>query len=114
MTEQYLRNLYYNIDSTASYTSLSNLWRKVKEDKKDKNITREHVKKWLEEQYTYSLHKPYKKPLMYRKTMACGIDDLWQADLVEMREFADSNDGYNYLLCVIECFSKFAWIEPLK
>ena len=46
--------------------------------------------------------------------MACGIDDLWQADLVEMREFADSNEGYNYLLYVIDCFSKFAWIEPLK
>jgi len=31
-----------------------------------------------------------------------------------MREFTDSNDGCNYLLCVIDCFSKYAWVEPLK
>lgn len=112
--EQYLRNLYYNIDSPTSFTSESNLWRKIKEDKKDKEITRELLKKWLEEQYTYSLHRPYKKPYVYRKTICAGVDDQWQADLVEMREFSDSNDGYNYLLCVIDCFSKYAWVENLK
>ena len=46
--------------------------------------------------------------------MVSGIDDQWQADLVEMREFSDSNNGFNYLLCVIDCFSKFAFCEPLK
>jgi hypothetical protein len=112
--EQYLRNLYYDLDSTTSYTGLSNLWRKIKQDKKNKEISKEDLKKWLEEQYTYSLHKPYKRPSLYKKTITPGIDDLWQADLVEMREFADSNDEFVYLLCVIDCYCKFAWVEPLK
>ena len=112
--EQYLRNLYYDLESPTSYTSLTNLWRKIKEDKKETEISKDQLKTWLQEQYTYSLHKPYKKPKIYRKTITHGIDDMWQADLVEMREFADSNDGYVYLLCVIDCFSKYAWVEPLK
>jgi hypothetical protein len=93
MSEQYLRKLYYGIDSPAAFTSMTNLWRQIKLDKKD--VSREDLKKWLQEQYVYSLHKPYKKPALYRKTIVSGVDDQWQADLVEMREFSDSNDGYN-------------------
>jgi hypothetical protein len=31
-----------------------------------------------------------------------------------MREFSKENDGYNYLLTVIDCFSKYAWAKPIK
>lgn len=112
--EQYLRGLYYGLESPVAYTGLGALWRKIKKDKKGKEITKDDLIKWLEEQYTYSLHRPYKKPYIYRKTITPGIDDLWQADLVEMREFSDSNDGYNYLLCIIDCYSKYAWCIPMK
>jgi hypothetical protein len=112
--EQYLRNLYYNTESPTSYTGIRNLWKKVKEDKKDKEIALENLKEWLDAQYTYSLHKPYKRPAIYRKTMTSGMDDQWQADLVEIRDFSEQNEGYNYWFCVIDCFTKCAWVEPLK
>jgi len=67
----------------------------------------------LKQQKTYSSHKPYKKPRKYRKTMVTGINE-WQANLVEMRKFSDFNNDYNYLLCVIDCCSKFAWCQKLK
>jgi len=112
--EQYLRKLYYDLSSPVSYTSFSALWKKVKHDKKDKEISKDDLEQWLKQQYTYSLHKPYKKPREYRKTMVPGIDVQRQADLVEMREFSNFNDNYNYLLCVIDCYSKFAWCQKLK
>jgi hypothetical protein len=31
-----------------------------------------------------------------------------------MREFSKENDGYNYLLTVIDCFSKYAWGKPIR
>jgi len=31
-----------------------------------------------------------------------------------MREFSEFNDGYNYLLCIIDCYSRYAWCEKLK
>ena len=45
---------------------------------------------------------------------ANGIDEIWAADLVEMGKFSNWNNGVRYLLMVIDVFSKFGWIEPLK
>ena len=43
-----------------------------------------------------------------------GIDKIWAADLIEMRPFAKFNNGVNYLLAVIDIFSKYAWLAPLE
>ena len=112
MEEMYLRKLYYDVQSPISFTSERNLWQQIKKDRK--KITRADLKKWLDEQYTYTLHKPYNKPVLYRKTMVHSVDEQWQADLVDMREFSKQNDQYNYLLTVIDCFSRFAWVVKLK
>ena len=45
---------------------------------------------------------------------AKGIDDLWQIDLVDVSVLAAHNDGYKYILTVIDVFSKFSWALPLK
>ncbi|XP_011684314.1 PREDICTED: uncharacterized protein LOC105447805 [Wasmannia auropunctata] len=44
----------------------------------------------------------------------CGYDDLWQADVVEMRPYMRFNRGYHYILTVIDVLSKHAWAIPLK
>jgi len=43
-----------------------------------------------------------------------GIDKIWAADLVEMQAFPKFNCGVRYLLTVIDMFSKFGWMLPLK
>jgi hypothetical protein len=43
-----------------------------------------------------------------------GIDDQWQADLVEMREWQGENRNNGYILTCIDVFSKFAWVIPVK
>ena len=43
-----------------------------------------------------------------------GLDVIWAADLIDMQAFSKVNDGINYLLTVIDIFSKFVWIVPLK
>ena len=42
------------------------------------------------------------------------IDEIWASDLVEMQKFSKWNKGYRYLLMVIDVFSKYGWIIPLK
>jgi len=42
------------------------------------------------------------------------IDETWAADLVEMQEFSKFNRGVRYLLTVIDVFSKYGWMLPLK
>lgn len=60
------------------------------------------------------LHKPVRKKFYRRRIWVPGVDHTWAADLVEMTAFAKENDGYRYLLTVIDVFSKYGWITPLK
>jgi len=43
-----------------------------------------------------------------------GNDKIWAADLVEMQAFSKFNHGVRYLLTVIDVFSKYGWMHPLK
>lgn len=60
------------------------------------------------------LHKPVIQKFKKRRIITLGIDDLWAADLVVMTAYASENDGYKYMLNVIDTFSKYAWCEPLR
>ena len=66
------------------------------------------------QQVVNELHKPARKNFARRKVKIKGIDDLWQADLAEMGTYAKINKGFKYLLTVIDAFSKFAWVKPVK
>ena len=46
--------------------------------------------------------------------MVSGIDKIWAADLADMTAFKDYNDGYTFLLLVIDIFSKYGYLVPLK
>lgn len=60
------------------------------------------------------LHTQARKKFPRRSVIMKGIDDLWQADLVEMGAYSNLNKGYKFLLTVIDTFSKFAWVEAIK
>ena len=59
------------------------------------------------------LHRPIRRRFPKRRVISYGIDNIWAADLVEMGKFS-SKKGIKYLLMVIDVFSKFGWIRPLK
>ena len=65
-------------------------------------------------QIATELHNPSRKTYVRRRVNVYGKNDLWQADLMEMIPFSKQNKGYKYILCVIDCFTKFAWAVPLK
>ena len=66
------------------------------------------------QQLAEELHKPIRRNFTKRRVFVKGVDEIWAADLVEMQRFSDWNKGIKYLLMVIDVFSKFGWIEPLK
>ena len=61
----------------------------------------------------YTLHKPYKIRFRRRKTFSVGVDDLWEADLVDLSSLSYHNDGHRFIL-TIRRFSKFAWTILLR
>ena len=60
------------------------------------------------------LHKPVIKKLKRRKVYPRLKDNIWAADLAKMGSFSSENKNVKCLLCVIEVFTKYAWVKPLK
>ena len=42
------------------------------------------------------------------------MDKTWAADLVDMSAFSRENKGYKFILSIIDIFSKYGWLVPLK
>ena len=60
------------------------------------------------------LHKPIIRKFKKRKVYS-GFSDIWRAALADMQLISKFNTGYyRFLLCVIDIFSKYAWLIPLK
>ena len=98
---------YYDIPRADSFGGVKGLRRQSKKSR-DAALT------YLSGQDAYTLHKEVKRKFRRRKTFAEGINDLWQADLVDLSKLASSNDGFRHLLMTIDVFSKYARIVPLK
>ena len=41
-------------------------------------------------------------------------DNIWSIDLADMQSLSKFSKGFNYLLCAIDLFSKYAWFIPIK
>ena len=60
------------------------------------------------------LHKPIRHKFLKRFVFVRNVDDVWGADLVDMQKMAKKNSGYQYILMIIDVFSKYGWAAPLK
>jgi hypothetical protein len=81
---------------------------------KHTQIGTKKIKDWLSHQDTYTLHKPRRRHFQRRATITGGINQQFQADLIDMRMLRKDNDGVSYLVTCIDVFSKFAWAIPIK
>ena len=41
-------------------------------------------------------------------------DNIWEVDSADMLLLSKFNKGFIFILCVIDIFSKYAWVVPLK
>ena len=71
------------------------------------------IKAYVGKQASYSLHKR-RKNFKRKPTVVAGIDKQWQADLADLQALSRKNKSANYILTVIDVFSKFAWAMPVK
>ena len=49
-----------------------------------------------------------------RKVHSFFVDNIWGAELAHMQLLSKFNKGIRFLLCVIDIYSKYAWVVPLK
>ena len=80
----------------------------------EKNIPYSRIRRWLKGIDAYSLHKQPKLPKPRNPTYAYFKRYQFQIDLIELGHLSEANDGVKYLLCAIDIFTRFAFVEPLK
>ena len=106
-TNSKVESIYYDPSRAASFGGIHSLAREC-------GVSERNVRNWLTSQDAYTLHKQPRRNFRRRKTLSTGIDDLWQADLVDLTSLSAHNGGHKFVLTVIDVFSKFAWARPLK
>ena len=60
------------------------------------------------------LYKPVIKKFNKRKVYSQFKDNICGVDLADMQSLSKKNKGIKYLLCVIDLYSKYAFVVPLK
>ena len=66
------------------------------------------------EQLAEELHKLIIRKFKTRKVSPIFKDNIWVADLGDMQLINKFNKRFRFLLCVIDIFSKYDWVLPLK
>ena len=108
-----LTELYLNPEDPGSLGGVDRLYRRAKKLKL-KGATRQAVKELLQTVSAYTLHRQARRRFQRKPTIVSGIDEQWQADLVDMQALSRVNHGMKYILTCIDVFSKFAWAIPIK
>ena len=66
------------------------------------------------EQLANELHQPIIRKFEKRRIYSTFKDNIWGVDLADMQLLSKYNKGIRFSLCVIDVFSKYAWVVTLK
>lgn len=109
---RYLSKLYYNPSLPPALGGIRRINSHLKKIKK--NIIARNVTEWLRGEDPYTLHKMARKNFPRRKTIVYGENNQLQADLADMQQHHRENEGFRFLLTLVDVFSKKGYVIPLK
>ena len=106
------KKLYTDSKFSGSFSGKNRFINAVRS--KDRSIKRSDIEKALQSIDSYSLHKPLRRPKLFRRIYSKGINYQFQIDLIDMSKFEHENDGYRWFITIIDTFSKKAWAFKIK
>lgn len=108
-----LEEYYYSAKNPAAFSSPQKLYT-VLQKKYPGKFSKAYLQKWLNGIDPYSIQKQVRRKFKTAQVRVTSIDSQFEADLSYVGNIAKENDNIQYLLFVIDVFSRFLWIEPLK
>ena len=110
--DETLLKIYTDPSNPASYGSIDKLYKasKIINNKINKN----DVKKFLANNRAYTLHRQSKKNFIRRRIFSKHPKHIASTDLADMSLLSRYNNGVKYLLVIIDIFSRFLSVYPLK
>ena len=116
VTDKPLRDKTFNIAKNPKYDryqrGLASMVYKFLDKKSSGGTVKNEIisNKELEEE----LRNPINRKCNKKKVHSSFIDNIWGTDLADMQLVRKFNKEFRFLLCVIDIYSKYAWVVPLK
>ena len=113
--DKVLRDKAFNIAKNPKYDAYQRGSASIVYKLFDKKASVSGIKSMLQnEQLAEELHKPIIKKFIKRNVYSPFKDNIWGADLADMQLISKFNKEFRFLLCVIDIFSKYAWVVSFK
>jgi len=115
-----LSEIYYSHGEEGALTNtprklLKIALRKIKHPRLRQQLTTKRIKLFLTRQASYTVHRRFAKKQFPRRRIRLTSRALRvDADLVELKDLVSWNNGHNYILVLIDAFTKYVWATPLK
>jgi hypothetical protein len=110
---EYLKFIYFDSSQPGSYSGVDKLYRAVK-NAGSHQLSKGKIQKWLSKQRAYTAHKPVRCHFERRHVIVDVKHAQWDADTVSMTRYAKVNEGFVYILIMIDILSRYLWTVPLK
>ncbi|KAF0021869.1 hypothetical protein F2P81_025878 [Scophthalmus maximus] len=108
-----MKRVYYDPSHPGSLGGVERLCRALK-DETGERVDKARIKDFLSEEDTYTLHEPARIHFPRNRVFVPRPLNQFQADLCDMQALSEYNDGFNYLLTVIDVFAKKAYVRSLR
>ena len=111
--EKILENYYFDVNNKAAYRGPKKLYLTL--SKKYPGVFSLHyITQWLNKQDSYATSKQVRRKVRTPAVHVSSVDEQFDADLMSVGNLSKENDGIRFLLFVIDIFSRFLWVKPLK
>lgn len=108
--DQDLEKIYFDPANSGSYGGVERLYNQAK----TLGYSRDQVKNWLKRQDVYTVFKQVNRQIHRPKVIVPYKNYEWDMDTVNMTGFVDDNNGYAYILVILDIFTRFLITVPLQ
>ena len=77
-------------------------------------VSSKNIDDTLQQSDIYTKFRQYRRPRQYLPIYVHEKRELFQMDIIYMDGRKSDNDGFKYILSVIDCYTKFAWCFPMQ
>ena len=111
-TVRLLERVYHDPSAVGGYRGARTLWSSLRSQ--GKSVPYDHVKRWLRSREEYTLHKSHNSRIKRIPFMVPNIKHTLQADLMDVSNIANANNGTKFLLTAVDVFSSKGYAIPLE
>ena len=110
---EYLNEIWTNPSHESSFAGPHKLYQTVKKEGAY-SIGLRKIKQFLSDKRSYSLQKRVRRNFQRNRVIVRAIDTQWDTDLMSVGNISKYNKGFQYVLVIIDVFSRFLFTHPLK